>query len=175
MARKKLPEKKKPLGLDFSYLYLRHFDQVLQIEEESFEYPWERCDFTCHARQRNCLGRVAKHEEEVVGFMVYELHKTHFLILNFAVRSDFLRQGVGTQLMENMIEDRVNQRRNHITIKIHEDNKTGRDFLTANSYYATSLLRNYWEGFYDPHYDSGDAYLMRRDYVPRPRFERTKT
>ena len=50
-----------------------------------FEFPWSEEEFIRCLRQRNCIGMVAEHGERVVGFMIYELHKTRLHILNFAV------------------------------------------------------------------------------------------
>jgi ribosomal-protein-alanine N-acetyltransferase len=33
-------------------------------------------------RQRNCIGMVAEDDAQLVGFMIYELHKTRLYILN---------------------------------------------------------------------------------------------
>ena len=41
---------------------------------------------------------VAEHEDRVVGFMIYELHKTRIHVLNFAVDRHYQRRGVGSQM-----------------------------------------------------------------------------
>ncbi len=179
-ARKMPPTEKEKVNLLFGDLYLSHFPEVLEIEQESFEFPWEKDDFVSILSKPGNLGRIAKYEKKIVGFLAFRLERNCIHILNFAVRSDFRRQGFGTQLLDDMLEHRVNQRRDHISLVIHEENKPGWDFLVANKYRAATLLRNYWEKSDDPykpldiHYDSGDAYLMRLDYTPRPRFQRTE-
>ncbi len=57
--------------------------EILCIEEESFEFPWADTDFTRCLRQRNCIGMVAEISGGVVGYMLYELHRTKVHILNF--------------------------------------------------------------------------------------------
>ena len=39
-------------------------------------------------------GMVAEHDNRIIGFMIYELHKTRLHILNFSVHDDFRRSGV---------------------------------------------------------------------------------
>ena len=73
----------------------RDMPEVLQTEQESFEYAWTEEDFLRCLRQRNCIGMVAEQGEKVVGFMIYELHKTKLHILNFAVHPGHRRVGVG--------------------------------------------------------------------------------
>ena len=57
----------------------RDMTDVLQIESQAFEFPWTEEDFIRCLRQRNCIGMVAEHEDQVVGFMIYELHKTNYI------------------------------------------------------------------------------------------------
>ena len=54
----------------------RDMPEVIPIETASFEFPWSEDDFVRCLRQRNCIGMVAEMDDQVVGFMIYELHKT---------------------------------------------------------------------------------------------------
>ena len=67
------------------WMIRRDMAEILCIEEESFEFPWADTDFTRCLRQRNCIGMVAEISGGVVGYMLYELHRTKVHILNFAV------------------------------------------------------------------------------------------
>src|SRR5262249_26764482 len=67
------------------WMIRRDMPEVLQTEQDSFEYSWTEEDFLRCLRQRNCIGMVAEQGEKVVGFMIYELHKAKLHILNFAV------------------------------------------------------------------------------------------
>src|SRR6188474_3566621 len=82
------------------WMIRRDMPEVLTIEEQAFEFPWSEEDFIRCLRQRNCIGMVAEHNERVVGFMIYELHKNRLHILNFAVQEEFRRRGVGTQMIQ---------------------------------------------------------------------------
>src|SRR5690349_23819523 len=75
----------------------------LDIESESFEFPWTEEDFIRCLRQRNCIGMVAEQDDRVVGFMIYELHKTRLHVLNFAVGRSQRRRGIGGQMMNKLI------------------------------------------------------------------------
>ena len=79
------------------WMIRRDMPEVLQTEQESFEYAWTEEDFLRCLRQRNCIGMVAEQGEKVVGFMIYELHKAKLHILNFAVNPAWRRNGVGAK------------------------------------------------------------------------------
>ena len=78
---------KQAVSVQIRWMIRRDMPEVLKIEHESFEFNWTEEDFLACLRQRNCIGMVAEHDNRVVGFMIYELHKTRLHILNFAVAS----------------------------------------------------------------------------------------
>ncbi|TSC63806.1 MAG: ribosomal-protein-alanine N-acetyltransferase, partial [Parcubacteria group bacterium Gr01-1014_106] len=89
------PAEKSTLVSSIRWMIRRDMAEVLQIERKSFDYSWTEDDFLLCLRQRNCIGNVAEWNDTVVGFMVYELHKTSLHVLNFAVAPQFRRQSVG--------------------------------------------------------------------------------
>ena len=82
---------KEQVKVHIRWMIRRDMPEVLHTEQESFEYAWTEEDFLKCLRQRNCIGMVAEHGEKVVGFMIYELHKSKLHVLNFAVHPDFRR------------------------------------------------------------------------------------
>ena len=137
------------------WMIRRDMAEVLDIERGSFEFPWFEEDFIRCLRQRNCIGMVAEHGERVVGFMIYELHKTRLHILNFAVASDVRRRCIGKQMMEKLIGKLSSQRRTRISLEVRETNLAAQVFFRANGFKATSVLHE----FYDD--SPEDAYLMQ--------------
>ena len=66
------------------WMIRRDMPEVLAIEHASFDFPWCEEEFLRVLRQRNCIGMVAEVGEQVVGFMIYELHKNKLHVLDFA-------------------------------------------------------------------------------------------
>ncbi len=146
---------KKPLDVQIRWLIRRDMPDVLRIEQQSFEHPWTEEDFLCCLRQRNCIGMVAEHEHEIVGSMIYELHKSRLHILNFAVDPEFRRRKVGSQMVARLIDKLSQQRRSEILLEVRERNLDAQLFFSRQNFRAISVLRR--------HYDDTeeDAYLMR--------------
>jgi ribosomal-protein-alanine N-acetyltransferase len=137
------------------WMIRRDMPEVLQTEQESFEYSWTEEDFLRCLRQRNCIGMVAEHGDKVVGFMIYELHKAKLHILNFAVHPGYRRTGVGSQMVSKLISKLSNHRRTRITLAVRERNLSAQLFFRSQSFRAVRVLRAYYE-------DSGeDAFLMQ--------------
>ena len=137
------------------WMIRRDMPEVLQTEQESFEFSWSEEDFLRCLRQRNCIGMVAERGEKVVGFMIYELHKAKLHILNFAVHPLCRRVGVGGQMVTKLISKLSSHRRTRITLEVRETNLGAQLFFRAQGFRALRVLRAYYE-------DSGeDAFLMQ--------------
>ena len=121
----------KQLDTQIRWLIRRDMPEVLKIEQESFDTPWTEEDFLCCLRQRNCIGMVAELDRQVVGFMVYELHKARLHILNFAVSLEFRRLGIGTQMVLRLIDKLSQQRRHEILLEVRERNLNAQLFFAA--------------------------------------------
>lgn len=136
------------------WMIRRDMPEVLQAEQDCFDYSWTEDDFLRCLRQRNCIGMVAELDDRVVGFMIYELHKTKLHVLNFAVAPEWRRLGIGTQMVTKLIGKLSSHRRTKITLAVRETNLTAQLFFRSQVFKASKVLRAYYD-------DSGeDAYLM---------------
>lgn len=143
------------------WMIRRDMPEVLDIENVSFEFPWSEDDFIRCLRQRNCIGMVAEQNDQVVGFMIYELHKNQLHILNFAVAENQRRSGVGGQMAAKLVGKLSNQRRNRILLEVRETNLSAQLFFRNIGFRAVTVLRD----FYDD--TTEDAYLMQYRYQPQ--------
>jgi [ribosomal protein S18]-alanine N-acetyltransferase len=150
------------LRVHIRWMIRRDMPEVLDIEGEGFEFPWSEEDFIRCLRQRNCIGMVAERDERVVGFMIYELHKTRLHIMNFAVAKIQRRRGVGTQMIEKLAGKLSPQRRTRILLEVRETNLAAQLFFRQHNFRAVNVLRD----FYDD--TTEDAYLMQYRFKPVP-------
>jgi ribosomal-protein-alanine N-acetyltransferase len=137
------------------WMVRRDMPEVLDIEEESFEFPWLEEDFIRCLRQRNCIGMVAEHKEQVVGYFFYALHATRIHLLNFAVAPAYRRRGVGQQMLARLLAKLSAKRRNRLELNIRETNVAAQVFFRDNGFRAVSVLRAYYDD------TAEDAYLLR--------------
>ena len=167
-------DQKFEINVHIRWMIRRDMQEVLEIEKASFEFPWSEEDFIRCLRQRNCIGMVAEHDERVVGFMIYELHKNQLHVLNFAVLPEARRSGVGQQMIKKLIGKLSQQRRNRILLEIRETNLIAQLFFRKLGFRAVSVLRDYYDD------TTEDAYVMQyhfRDaaeekFTPSNRIER---
>lgn len=143
------------LKLHIRWMIRRDMAEVLEIEKLCFEYPWDDAAFVSCLRQRNCIGLVAQHKDDVIGYSVYELHKTRLHMLNFAVLPAFHRRGVGRAMMEKLHLKLSAQRRTRILLEVREGNLDAQLFWRAMGYRCVSVLRGYYDDTPE------DAYVMQ--------------
>ena len=151
---------KQAVCIHIRWMIRRDMPAVLGIENNCFEFAWTEEDFIRCLRQRNCIGMVAEKDDEVVGFMIYELHKNRLHILNFAVHEDQRRNGVGKAMVSKLLGKLSQERRNRIMLEVRETNLEAQLFFKSLGFRAISVLRD----FYDDTVE--DAYLMQFRYQP---------
>ena len=143
------------LRVHIRWMIRRDMPEVLAIEHASFDSPWCEEEFLRVLRQRNCIGMVAEQGERVVGFMIYELHKTRLQVLNFAVAPDLRRSGVGRQMVAKLVGKLSGHRRNRIVMVCRETALEAQLFYRVLGFRATEVLREHFE-------DTGeDGYTMQ--------------
>jgi ribosomal-protein-alanine N-acetyltransferase len=143
------------LQIHVRWMIRRDMAEVLEIEQEAFEFPWSDDDFTRCMRQRNCIGMVAEMADSVVAFMIYELHRSRLHVLNFAVRRSHRRLGIGTQMMEKLVGKLTPERRSRIVLEVRERNLPAQLFFRTLGYRAISVLKDFYQD------TTEDAYLMQ--------------
>lgn len=124
--------------LNVRWLIRRDMPYVLDIEQKAFEYGWTDKDFLSALKQRNCIGMVAEYVHEVVGFMVYELQ-------NFAVRDDRQRQGVGSAMLNRLVDKLSLQRRSQIRLHVRESNLAAQQFFQACGFKAVQVCDDFYQ------------------------------
>ena len=155
-------DQKQEVRVHIRWMIRRDMPEVLAIEASSFEFPWLEEDFIRCLRQRNCIGMVAEHDDQVVGFMIYELNKNRIQVLNFAVAPDFRRRAVGTQMVAKLIGKLSAQRRTRIALEVRETNLAAQLFFRTTGFRAVTVLRNFYEDTPE------DAYVMQYRYDAEP-------
>jgi [ribosomal protein S18]-alanine N-acetyltransferase len=149
-----VPTSKAQVRVHIRWMIRRDMPEVLGIEHAGFDYPWCEEEFLRVLRQRNCIGMVAELGERVVGFMIYELHKNKLNVLDFAVHSEFRRQGIGQQMVEKLVGKLSSHRRTRIVLHVRETNLAGQLFFRGQQFKAVEVLREHYQ-------DTGeDAFLM---------------
>jgi len=150
-----------------SFFVRKHLPEVLRIETEQFEFPWDEEMFVDLMKCNRTIGMVAEREGKVVGYVVYELHRKHMEILNLAVDPDTLRSGVGSVIVQKLVGKLQPQRRNRICTFVRETNLQAQQFFRAVGFRATRVHHDYYtDGKHEDAYQMD--FVLRRKKLTNP-------
>lgn len=125
--------------------------EVLAIDQKR-PHPWTEDDFIQCLRQKQCIDLVAEVGETVVGFAVYELHRTRLSILRLAAHPN--HKGAGQDMLAKL-KGKLSDQRTSIDVVVRESDLPAQLFYKAHGYRAIETLR---EEFLDT---NEDGYLMQ--------------
>lgn len=100
------------------WMICRDMPSVAAIDEHGLR--WDEETFFWHLRQRHTIGMVAEWREQVIGQVIYELHKNRLHIVNFGVDPEYRRRTVASQMIEKLRSKLSTQRQNRITLCVPE-------------------------------------------------------
>lgn len=131
----------KGLRCHVRWMIRRDMVEVMQADSGAYQLDWPEEEFLRCLRQRNCIGMVAEHGEKVLGFMIYELHKSKLEVLRMSVVKHARRQGVGGQMVAKLLSKLSSHRRTRIGMQISENDLDAHLFLRAVGFRAINVIR----------------------------------
>lgn len=139
------PKPQEAVSLHIRWLVRKDLSEVLDIEKWAFSYPWSEEDFLRVLSQRNAIGKVACVGESVVGYMIYELHKTHIDLLNMAVYGPCSRQGIGKAMLNKLKGTLSHRHRSKVVMQVSETNVDALKFFASQGFVATGIIPSPYE------------------------------
>ncbi len=139
--------------LNTRWMQWADLDTVVDIERQSFPYPWTKNDFVSCQQNRENIFRVCVLAGRIVGYLIVEPQKTQSVLLNIAVDTKFRRQGIGTYLLGDLL-DFISKTRIRIEANVSERNVTAQVFLHSYGFQFIRARPNYYD---EPNHD---AYKM---------------
>lgn len=132
--------------IDTRWMLQRDLESILEIERDCFpESPWTKDDFLRCLRQSRSLGHVveAGPDDELAGYMLYELTPRSLHLLNFAVARRWQHRGIGSQMIERL-KAKLSLPRPRITLEIVETSLAAQCFFRHHGFRATGVLREFY-------------------------------
>jgi ribosomal-protein-alanine N-acetyltransferase len=103
-------------------------------------------------KRRSVIGMVAEDEEEnVIGFMIYELRPRGIHLIDFAVAKAHRRRGVGRAMVDKLLE-KLDDRRTRLCVSVDEYSLDAQLFFRSMGFRFKKILHGF--------YGESDSYLM---------------
>ncbi|QKF94607.1 acetyltransferase GNAT [Fadolivirus algeromassiliense] len=104
---------------------------------------------------------VAEENNKLIGYIIGQINpkEENYHIMSIGIDLDYRNKGIGTMLINNVIE-LLKSQLNNITLYVHTENINAVKFYEKNGFTTIETLINYYEGNLKS--KSQDAYKMRK-------------
>ncbi len=127
----------------------KELNRVIEIERKSFRYPYPPSLFKWYLR--NGFFLVTEKNEKIVGYVIGMKEETkEGLIASIAVLPNFRRKGIGTSLMEKMMEEM-----GEVEVQVRKSNHAVFKFYKKLGFIKKGVIENYYQ-------DGEDAIVMKK-------------
>lgn len=139
---------------------LKHIDEVVDIEKECFQIPWNKKAFEDEIiKNKMAIYVVATFEDKVVGHggMWHVINEGH--ITNIAVKKDFRTIGVGKLIVKNLIQIAEEKEMIGLTLEVRKSNQVAMGLYKNYNFFIQGIRPEYYSD------NREDAILMYKDLV----------
>ena len=138
-------------------------DLVVEIEKDSFSQPWSHKDFLDCLKNRSNIGKVIIVDNNIVGFILYELMPKGFYIINIAINPNYRRRGYARAMVDQLIDKlgsefcntEMKDKRNYVNSYISEERFHAHLFFKSMGFKAVSIEKDFFkddEGIFDAYH-----------------------
>ena len=124
---------------------LRQLDEIVEIENSSFEKPWKRSQLMDDIR--NNIGSenwVFVQDKKVVGYIFGWIIQNEFHLYNIAVHPNYLRKKIGQKLINHIISRVADQKVNVILLEVSVNNVSARKCYQSLGFVEVGMRKDYY-------------------------------
>lgn len=140
--------------LKIDFFRLVYLKRVLEIENESFNNPYDEAVFRAFFLKHPENFLVAMLNNEVVGYIMFDKLYSSGIIVSIAVSQKFRRKGIGSLLLTKALGKLKELGAREVLLQVEVTNSSAISFYKKFGFNVEDLLPNY--------YGRGrDAYVMK--------------
>lgn len=142
-AQRQLEEKLK--NIEIIPMTLNDLEQIANILTSDFDEFWNDTILKDELNAENSNYIIAKFNQEIVGFAGIKNLLEEANIMNIVVKKNFRNQGIGTLLLENLIDLAKKQNSTSITLEVMEENYSAIHLYKNLGFQQIGLRKNYYQ------------------------------
>ena len=120
-------------------------EQVAAIEAASFSVPWSLKAFTETVEKENFRYYVAEENGEILGYCGFLFVLDEAEIPNVCVKETARKCGVGTQMMQTLINEAKSLGMAVLYLEVRESNQPARRLYEALGFVENGIRKNFYE------------------------------
>ncbi|MDI6783318.1 MAG: ribosomal protein S18-alanine N-acetyltransferase [bacterium] len=120
-------------------------DAVVAIEAASFSDPWKRLMFATELKEIGfSTPLVVKVGDTIIGYAIFwqVLDEAH--LGNFAIKPEYRRNHIGSQLLQYIIEMAQKKKVTKITLEVRQSNTTAIELYHRFGFREIAIRRNFY-------------------------------
>ena len=144
------------LNLKIDFMRKGDLPTVMEIERQSFSFPWSESTFRRGIKRKNphIYFFVARHNQIPIGFINFWLVKDEAHIANFAVSPTYRRKGVGKYLLARSLKYMFRRGGRLVSLEVRASNIPAQNLYRRMGFHPVSIRKKYYT-------DNGeDAYIF---------------
>ncbi len=131
--------------LQFRMMKRADVERISELEEETFSMPWSRDSFLEMIEKEDARYYVAELEGQVVGGCGLLLVAGEGNITNVVIDKNVRNQGIGTKLLQFMIEDGYMNGLNSFTLEVRVSNAAAIHVYEKLGFFSEGIRPNFYE------------------------------
>ena len=117
--------------------------EVLEIEAKNYNFPWSEGIFNDCLKSFSYSCQVCTEEDKVVGYSIVSMAVGEAHIMNICVDPELQSQGVGSKLLENMIE-LARKKAETIFLEVRPSNKVAIALYEKRGFNEIGIRKGYY-------------------------------
>jgi len=143
-----------------------HINQVVEIENESFDIPWSRNSFEKELFENKfAYYFVALDGKKVVGYggLWHIVNEGH--ITNIAVAKEYRNKGIGKLILKSLCDLAIELEMIGLTLEVRKTNKIAQNLYKKIGFKIDGIRREYYSDTKE------DAIIMWKYFIPENEIE----
>ena len=123
-----------------------HIKEVHKIEEDCFSIPWSEKSFYDElTKNKMAIYIVAKENDEIVGYggMWHVINEGH--ITNIAVKKQHRKKGIGTKIINALIDIAKEKEMIGITLEVRVSNDIAKSLYKKSGFIIEGIRKEYYD------------------------------
>jgi len=133
----------KDIATGFRHMAEADIDQVLEIEQQIYQYPWTRGIF------KDCLGMeyscwVYTQDFQIVAYGIVSIAAEESHLLNLSVHPEVQRTGLGRKMLDTLISVAQRNRVDTVLLEVRPSNHAALALYFGEGFNEVGVRRNYY-------------------------------
>lgn len=133
-------------------------DGVLEVSSLSLKESWSKEAFAKELSNPLAKYIIAKSDDRIIGFAGVWIIVDEGHITNIAVHPDFRGQGIGSKLVDSLVEKSKTFGCNALTLEVRSSNIVAQNLYEKFGFISEGIRKNYYED------NKEDALIMWKRY-----------